>query len=80
MPTHLVNLDAMIPRLDFEVRDEESFPPIQTIQIRNLEASFFYNALRKPDFQRETSSWSPLKICEFVRTFIDGDLIPAIIL
>lgn len=80
MATHLVNLDAMIPRLDFEVKDEEHFQQILTVQIRDLEPSFFYNALRKPDFQRETSSWSPTKIAEFVRTFLDGDLIPAIIL
>ena len=80
MATHLVNLDAMIPRQDFEVTDEEQFLAIQTLQIRDLEPGFFYNALRKPDFQRETSSWPPRKICEFIRTFLDGELIPSIIL
>lgn len=58
---HLVNLDALIPREDFEV-DEQGTPavPTQTLQIRNLEsADFFYNVLRKPDFQRETSDWGP---------------------
>ena len=37
MATHLVNLDAMIPRQDFEVTDEEQFLAIQTLQIRDLE-------------------------------------------
>src|SRR5205085_10924176 len=36
--------------------------------------------LRKPDFQRETSDWTPEKIVDFVQSFLDGDLIPAIIL
>src|SRR2546430_14560012 len=78
-----VNLDALIPREDFEVREDE---PIQiqakeAIDIRDLEfESFFYPVLRKPDFQRETSDWTPEKIVDFVQSFLDGDLIPAIIL
>lgn len=84
MPTSPVNLDALIPREDFEVPPDESageWATVQTIQIRDLEKkTFFYNALRKPDFQRETANWSPEKIQDFVRTFLDGDLIPAIIL
>jgi hypothetical protein len=77
-----VNLDALIRREDFEVEsDSTQSQPVQTLQIRDLEASsFFYAALRKPDFQRETSDWSPKKIVEFVQSFLDGDLIPAIIL
>jgi hypothetical protein len=79
---HKVNLDALIPREDFDVSDTtvSSVQPT-TIQIRNLErADFFYSVIRKPDFQRETSDWSPEKICEFIQSFIDGDLIPALIL
>lgn len=79
---HKVNLDALIPREDFDVSDT-TIPSVQptTIQIRNLErADFFYSVIRKPDFQRETSDWSPEKICEFIQSFIDGDLIPALIL
>jgi hypothetical protein len=79
---HLVNLDALIPREDFEVSDA-STPSSQTatLQIRNLEPTdFFYSVVRKPDFQRETSEWSPAKICGFVQSFLDGDLIPALIL
>ena len=79
---HQVNLDALIPREDFDVVDSgvSSVPP-STIQIRNLErGDFFYSVVRKPDFQRETSDWSPDKICGFIQSFIDGDLIPALIL
>ena len=46
-----------------------------------LEASaFFYDTLRKPDFQRETASWSPDTVANFISSFLAGDLIPAIIL
>lgn len=77
-----VNLDALIPREDFEVQDEKQLPQLsQTIKISDLEeAAFFYTALRKPDFQRETSDWDPDKIVGFIQSFLDGDLIPAIIL
>lgn len=79
---HQVNLDALIPREDFEVVDAGApASPTATLQIRNLEAAdFFYNVVRKPDFQRETSDWSPAKIAGFVQSFLDGDLIPALIL
>ncbi len=77
-----VNLDALIPREDFEVADEAiQHQPVQTLQIRNLESeAFFYSVLRKPDFQRETTDWTPEKICELIQSFLDGDLIPAVIL
>jgi hypothetical protein len=79
---HQVNLDALIPREDFDVDDKggRSSRP-STLQIRNLEPDdFFYSVVRKPDFQRETSDWSPDKICGFIQSFLDGDLIPALIL
>ena len=77
-----VNLDALIRRADFDIVEStsQSSPPL-TMQVRDLEReAFFYSTLRKPDFQRETASWSPRKIKDFVKTFVDGDLIPAIIL
>lgn len=79
---HQINLDALIPREDFEVEDKSGpSSPTATLQIRNLEANdFFYSVVRKPDFQRETSDWSPPKICGFIQSFLDGDLIPALIL
>ena len=79
---HQVNLDALIPREDFEVQDGgQPSSPTSTLQIRNLEpGDFFYSVVRKPDFQRETSDWSPEKIVGFVQSFLEGDLIPALIL
>lgn len=82
MATNVVNLDALIPREDFEVVDEKATDTSKptTIRIADLSAdAFFYSALRKPDFQRETANWSPAKIQDFIQTFLDGDLIPAII-
>lgn len=79
---HQVNLDALIPREDFDVVDAGTpAQPTATLQIRNLErGDFFYSVVRKPDFQRETSDWSPAKITGFVQSYLDGDLIPALIL
>ncbi len=77
-----VNLDALISREDFNVLDERAASVrSQTISIRDLEKdSFFYPVLRKPDFQRETAEWEQERIGQFVQSFLDGDLIPAIIL
>lgn len=77
-----VNLDALIPREDFAV---ETGPVAgtsdNTISIAHLsQDSFWASGLRKPDFQRETVNWTPQKVVELVAAFLDGDLIPAIIL
>lgn len=79
---HQINLDALIPREDFEVLEPATqSSTTQTVQIRNLERSdFFYGVIRKPDFQRETSDWPSDKIVGFVQSFLAGDLIPALIL
>src|SRR5687768_775944 len=78
-----VNLDALIVREDFEVEVSNPIPGTMktTMSINDLENNnLFFQVLRKPDFQRETSAWDAKKICDFVESFIDGDLIPAIIL
>jgi hypothetical protein len=77
------NIDALIPREDFEVKENinNPFQNLPALQIRDLEeSSFVYKTLRKPDFQRETSEWTEDKIYELVQSFINGDLIPAVIL
>jgi len=77
-----VTLDALIPREDFEVK--EDINPVtkkETISVVDfLPDSFFYPTLRKPDFQRETNQWESKKIAQFLLSFLVGDLIPAIIL
>ena len=55
-----VNLDALIPREDFEVKDSEASPTSKSLNLRvtDLEVgSFFFGSLRKPDFQRESNEW-----------------------
>lgn len=76
-----VNLDALIPREDFEISGvQNSTNLFQSISISNFTSGFFYPFLRKPDFQRETNEWDSKKILEFIESFINGELIPAIIL
>lgn len=77
-----VNLDAIVPREDFEV--EQSTNPgkkKETLSIEDIKSdSFFFSNVRKPDFQRETNEWDGKKIADFIDSFLDGDLIPAVIL
>jgi hypothetical protein len=79
-----VNLDALIPRDDFETEESKVVSAgVQkhTISINDLKTGeFFYSYLRKPDFQRETSEWDAKKICNLILSFLNDDLIPAIIL
>ena len=79
-----VDLDALIPREDFEVsdvKDSDRGGKTQTIQIRDLEkGSFFLDIIRKQDFQRETNEWDPKRVSYLIESFVDGDLIPAVIL
>ena len=78
-----VNLDALIPREDFDVDEviTGTTRNISTLGIRDLEFdSFFFSALRKPDFQRETNEWEVNRNCSLIQSFLEGDLIPAVIL
>lgn len=79
-----VTIDALIPREDFDVTEELSGGVNRnktTLSIEDLQYdSFFFTALRKPEFQRETNEWSPEKVCSFIESFINGELVPAIIL
>ncbi len=79
-----VNLDALIPREDLEIIDESnsnSPSGVNNIAISTLrKGELFIESLRKPEFQRGTWEWSPEKVYNLVKSFTDGDLIPAIIL
>jgi len=78
-----VNLDALIPREDFEVKDgqKSSGKNTQTLSVNDFrENSLVFSALRKPDFQRETNEWDAEKICSLVESFLNEELIPAVIL
>ena len=81
MAANGVNLDALIPREDFAAATVPfKGTPTGTIGMGLLRDDFFAHSLRKPDFQRETTNWTPQKIVDLVAAFLDGDLIPAIIL
>lgn len=77
-----VNLDALIPREDFEVLNNNTNQQlVNTLSAGALaKGQFLYSSLRKPDFQRETADWDEEKIKDFIHSFLNGDLIPSIIL
>lgn len=77
-----VSLDALLPREDFDIDEaQNSAKKKESFSISDLrEDDFFYLTLRKPDFQRETNEWTPQKISELIKSFINGELIPAVIL
>ena len=78
--SNTVNLDALIKRADLAARGEEG-EDISSLSVTGLEPKgFLYPALRKPDFQRETASWTPEQVADLIRTFVHRDLIPAVIL
>lgn len=77
-----VNLDAMIPRADFAATDEAYEMDLFTnFPITSLDGkSPIRSLLRKPDFQRETNHWNPNQLLMFLASFLDNELIPAVIL
>jgi hypothetical protein len=78
-----VNLDAMIRREDFAAIDDDQgmHENVTTISVRDFaDGGLLGNALRKPDFQRETNHWRPEQIVRLLECFVGGDLIPSVIL
>ena len=77
---NVVNLDALIRRADLAAPGEAS-EDITSLPVMGLSPKgLLYPALRKPDFQRETTSWSPEQVADLIGTFARRDLIPAVIL
>src|ERR1035437_5370358 len=83
MPTHLVNMDALIQREDFAAPADAPVAKTRLaaeLKLTELqEKQVYYLILRKPDFQRETANWSPNQICTFVKSLLDGKPIPSVI-
>ena len=79
-----VILDAIFKREDFECENDIGSsvnPTMQTLSLSELKNDkMIFNLLRKPDFQRETNEWEPEKVCDLIVSFVNGDLIPAVIL
>lgn len=81
----VVNLDAMIPREDFDIDLDEgaiadSNRPGNELYLALLTKEGRLASLRKPEFQRETSGWQPEIVAGFIKSVVDGDVIPAIIM
>lgn len=79
-----INLDALIPREDFDIQDIDNpgiGRNITTLSVSDFsQDSFFFSTIRKPDFQRETNEWDAEKISDLIESFLASDLIPALIL
>lgn len=78
-----VNLDAMIPRADLDVDSETGSDRSKLgneMYLNQLTPEGRMASLRKPSFQRETFAWTPEIISEFIRSFVDADVIPGMIL
>lgn len=79
----VVNLDALIPREDFLAStagpDAGLSGKSEASRTDLTKGETFHLTLRKPDFQRETAAWSPEAVRDFIKAFIDGDLIPSVI-
>jgi hypothetical protein len=76
----VVNLDALIKRADLAAPGEAA-EDISSLSVMGLAPKgLLYPALRKPDFQRETASWTPEQVADLICTFARRDLIPAVIL
>jgi hypothetical protein len=80
--SNLVNLDAMIKREDFAASDDvTTFETVSTISLRDFTSGGLIGpSLRKPDFQRETNHWVPEQVVSLLECFVNGDLIPSVIL
>ena len=79
------NLDAMIPRADFAILPNGTPQTLNTFEKISLsmiagDSNMLMKFLRKPDFQRETVQWTPQQVASLVESFIDNELIPAVIL
>lgn len=86
MAGNLVNLDAIISREDWDAMPDQPSQDVQTpagITFKCIEfekSGLAFQFLRKPEFQRETASWTPQKVADLVKSFLEGDLIPSIII
>lgn len=82
--SNLVNLDAMIKRADFAISENIenlNYEQFNTIPARELVTGGLTGSiLRKPDFQRETNHWTPEQVVSLLECYINGDLIPSVIL
>lgn len=77
-----VNLDALIPRADFDLEEKGGAAARMGNErtLTSLTPDEGLAILRKPDFQRETSSWSPKIVADFIESVANADVVPALII
>ncbi|WLQ13309.1 DUF262 domain-containing protein [Hahella aquimaris] len=79
-----VYLDHLIPRDNFRYVDKnrqglmEDTYKQSDIRLSDIAVDWF-TRLRKPDFQRETNSWSPEGCVALLKSILNGDVVPGII-
>ena len=76
-----VNLDALIVRQDMAGGQQKSVPQDFGFKHSDLvkKGGMTYAILKKPDFQRSTSSWTPEKVRDMVVAYIEGETVPGVI-
>lgn len=76
-----VNLDALIRRQDMAGGKPKDVPPGFAFKHSDLlqKGGMTFDVLRKPDFQRSTSSWTPEKVRDMVLAYIEDETVPGII-
>jgi Protein of unknown function DUF262 len=84
MPTResgKVNLDALIVRQDMDTGEPKKVSRSFSFGYQSLirDSGITYALLRKPDFQRSTSIWTPEKVRDMVVAYLEGDTVPGVI-
>lgn len=76
-----VNLDALIERQDMKGGEPRDIPDQFTFRHTDLikKGGMTYSVLRKPDFQRSTSFWTPEKARDMIVAYLENETIPAVI-
>ncbi|MGC2695233.1 MAG: DUF262 domain-containing protein [Candidatus Angelobacter sp.] len=76
-----VNLDALIVRQDMAGGEQKSIPQDFGFKHGDLlkKGGMTYAILRKPDFQRSTSNWTPEKVRDMVIAYIENETVPGVI-
>ena len=78
---HPAHQDALILREDFEVQAEQTSDRVERHAQGHRTGSridCLHDAVQAP-FHRETANWTPQKVAELVQSFLEGNLIPAVI-
>jgi len=71
MASNFVNLDAIIPREDWDAMPDQPSQDVQSpsgIVFKCIEfekTGLAFQFIKKPEFQRETASWDPDKVADW---------------